>query len=172
MSTSKTWTRSELSAAGDIVVATIGANSSAKLCIREGSEALLVRRIALGYDSDRGKADPIFSTTTSSDPIQDEFAVGSRATAQAQQLPTRYQRFQIPHAPASGATADSGHPVGLRRADGEQSAAHPDLGGDGPRPLPRVVRPLPLPRPRKTPARRLPPRRHPPRLGGGKPRRS
>ena len=39
------------------------------------------------------------------------------------------------------------------------------LGGDGPRPLPRVVRPLPLPRPRKPPARRLPPRRHPPRLG-------
>jgi type I restriction enzyme S subunit len=30
------------------------------------------------------------------------------------------------------------------------------LGGDGPRPLPRVVRPLPLPRPRKAPARRLP----------------
>ena len=58
--------------------------------------------------------------------------------------------------PASGATADSGHPVGLRRADGEQSAAHPALGGDGPRPLPRVVRPLPLPRPRKAPARRLP----------------
>ena len=33
--------------------------------------------------------------------------------------------------------------------------AHPALGGDGPRPLPRVVRPLPLPWPRNTPTRRL-----------------
>ena len=66
---------------------------------------------------------------------------------------------------ASGAETDSGHSVGLRRVDGEQSAAHPDLGDDGPRPLPRVVHPFPLPGPRKTPARYLGPRRYPPRLG-------
>ena len=46
-------------------------------------------------------------------------------------------------------TSNRGHPLGLRRADREQPAAHQDLGRDGPVPLPRVVRPPPLPRPRK-----------------------
>ena len=68
--------------------------------------------------------------------------------------------------PAPGATAHRGHPVGLRRADREQPAAHQDSGGDGPRPLPRVVRPLPLPRPRKPPPRRLAARRDSAGVGG------
>ena len=37
------------------------------------------------------------------------------------------------------------HPLGLRRADREQPAAHQDSGVDGSRALPGVVRPLPLP---------------------------
>ena len=50
---------------------------------------------------------------------------------------------------ASRATPHRGHPVGLRRPDREQSAPHPDSGNDGPCPLPRVVRRVPVPRPRE-----------------------
>src|SRR5258706_11051594 len=54
------------------------------------------------------------------------------------------------------ATPYRGNPVSLRRPDREQPAAHPDSGGYGPRAIPRVVRPLPLPWPRKPPPRRFP----------------
>lgn len=53
--------------------------------------------------------------------------------------------FLVP--PPPHPAAYRGHPVGLRRADRKQPAADQDSGVDGPRPLPRVVRPLPLPRP-------------------------
>lgn len=60
--------------------------------------------------------------------------------------------------PTFGATADSGHPISLRRSDRKQPAAHQDFGRDGPLTLPRVVRQLPLPRTQKSPARRFPAR--------------
>ena len=55
---------------------------------------------------------------------------------------------RLPRSPAARATANRRHPVKLRRADREQSATHPNIGGNGPRPIPRVVRTLPLPWPR------------------------
>ncbi len=75
-------------------------------------------------------------------------------------------RFDFPRSPAPRPATHRGHPVGLRRTHREQPAAHQDSGVDGPRPLPRVVRPLPLPRPRTPPPRRFPPRRDSAGVGG------
>jgi hypothetical protein len=76
------------------------------------------------------------------------------------------RNFEVPLPPLPLQRRNRRHPIDLRRLDREQSAAHTNFGGDGPRPLPRVVRSLPLPRPRKPPARRLSARRHSRRLGG------
>ena len=54
----------------------------------------------------------------------------------------------------------------IRRPDREQPAAGGGAGGDGAGHLPRVVREVPLPRPRRRPPRRLRPRPDPGGVGG------
>jgi len=59
--------------------------------------------------------------------------------------------------PPTNSTKNRGGSLGLRRPDREQPAADQDSGGHGARPLPRVVRQIPLSRPRARPLRRFPP---------------
>ena len=65
-------------------------------------------------------------------------------------------KFRLPTCDA--ADSDRRHPLRLRRPDREQPAADCAVGGGGADALPRVVRPLPLPRPRTRQDHRRPPR--------------
>ena len=85
------------------------------------------------------------------------------ATQRQSQTSRQISRSRFPRCRAA---AHRGHPVGLRRTDREQPAAHPDSGGDGPRPLPRVVRPFRFPGHEAQPHVASPLGEIPQRLGG------
>ena len=140
-----------------------------------GSSALIPRsgvylhnqRLGLVQIRDQKLADQHFIYYLfNSKPVRQQIRGSASGTKIRHTAPDTHCGCECQRSPAPSPATHRGHPVGLRRTHREQPAAHQDSGVDGPRPLPRVVRPLPLPRPRKPPPRRFPPRRDSAGVGG------
>jgi hypothetical protein len=100
---------------------------------------------------DQKQADQNFIYWINSKPVRQQIRGSASGTQDSPHRTVTNCGCEGQSAPAPRPATHRGHPVGLRRTHREQPAAHQDSGVDGPRPLPRVVRPLPLPRPRKPP---------------------
>jgi hypothetical protein len=140
-----------------------------------GSSAIIPRtglylhnqRLGLVQIRDRKLADPhfiyyLFNTKS----VRHQIRGSASGTKIRHTAPSRIADVKVNVPPPPAPTTHRGDPVGVRRADREQPAADQDSGVDGPRPLPRMVRPLPLPRPRFRPPRPVAPRRDSKGVGG------